>query len=795
MPGPSLGRQAVLNAYWIPLNFQNAALLTIAVPAIVRGFAGVDHIAEIALLATIVAVISMVVPPVAGEISDRLHRAGSPRRGTILAGAAVNAAALLWMAWAREPTAFAFAVVVATIGQNVSAAAYSALIPEVVAREHWGAASGYQGVGTLVGSIAGLAVAGLTSPAMTLIVAAAFVVAGSCTIFFTPEGRYIEGGHAQVSDVPNFAIAFASRFWTNFGLALLNTYILFFFADVLKVQNASSGTALAAVMTMVGAIVSSILMGGVSDRVPRKFVVAAAGVPMALAVIGFALVPQLRWIYVLAALFGFGYGALVSTGWALAIDSVPEIGNVARYLGIWGIAFNLPAVFAPQVGKWILSAYAIPLEGYRTLFIFSGLTFLLGSVVVLFTKRQRDSVALPWHGFGLQAFAMAVIHPYYLNAYRIRKWGRLPLRRGSTLLISNHQHDLDTTGAIMRISVQGPWHRPIFAVSSRRVMEPGFMAWRIPWLEPVMRHVSNATLFRLIGILPIENELRRRSVAAIAWEVYQRHGDLRFREVFSEAASAGIHLDDDVRLTSIFKNQSFRTLKDTNVSLASVREPYQSELVAQTRRNIEEDLPRIASVLRAGGTLYLTPEGRYTKNGRLSRFRYALDLLAPLAERIYVLAVSYDPFAGKRLSMLFRVLPARDRADLRSSLAAERPVTVSQLLARFFLAHDDAFTEPAAIAAVRDALAALPLDAFVDPELAADPARMVRASLAYLTSTGVLERGDDGYSLGAQRKDTRFPDVADIVAHQANFLEETLAGLGVFAARAAGRPGREQAST
>lgn len=390
--------QALLNAYWIPLNFQNAALLTIAIPAMLLRLKGVDHLATYAMLASLVAFISMVVPPIAGEISDRMHRKGSPRRPIILAGALVNAIGLLWMVVAPSGFAFTAAVVVATIGQNASQAAYSALIPEVVPRDLWGASSGYQGVGALVGSIAGLGVAGFAGAngtAAVLFIAAAVVIVGSLTVLWIPEGAFIEAEHVHVSNWRTFSLVFTSRFWTNFGLALLGTFVLFFFSDVLKVKDASAGTSLAGVMTLVGAIVSSIAMGYASDRIPRKVVVAVAGVPMALAAIGFAAEPNLRFILLFAVLFGLGYGAIVSTGWALAIDSVPALGNVARDLGIWGIAANLPAIIAPQAGKWIISGFgpqALAL-GYRTLFAAAGASFLVGSLIVMFAGRRREVAA------------------------------------------------------------------------------------------------------------------------------------------------------------------------------------------------------------------------------------------------------------------------------------------------------------------------------------------------------------------------------------------------------------------
>jgi len=387
----SAWRQALLNAYWIPLNFQNAALLSIVIPAMLLRFAGVDHITMLALLASLVAFISMIVPPVAGEISDRLHRAGSPRRPLILIGAVVNAGALLWMMVTKDPAAFTAAIVVATLGQNVSLAAYSALIPEVVPRARWGAASGYQGVGTLIGSIAGLAVAGLAGPngsGAVLVAAAGVVLAGASTLLAVPEGAYVESEHVQVSDWRNFALVLGSRFWTNFGLTLLGTFILYFFSDVLKVKDATGGTALAGGMSMIGAIVSSVAMGYLSDRIPRRAVVAFAGVPMALAAIGFGAEPNLRFIFLFAIFFGFGYGAIVSTGWALAIDSVPKLGNIARDLGIWGIAANLPMTIAPWAGKWMIKAFGSELYlGYRTLFFAAGACFVLGSAILLVRKR------------------------------------------------------------------------------------------------------------------------------------------------------------------------------------------------------------------------------------------------------------------------------------------------------------------------------------------------------------------------------------------------------------------------
>ena len=55
---------------------------------------------------------------------------------------------------------------------------------------------------------------------------------------------------------------------------------------------------------------------------------------MALAAFGFALIPNMHAIYGFAILFGIGYGGVFSSAWALAIDSIPRLRDVARDLGI-----------------------------------------------------------------------------------------------------------------------------------------------------------------------------------------------------------------------------------------------------------------------------------------------------------------------------------------------------------------------------------------------------------------------------------------------------------------------------
>jgi MFS family permease len=140
---------------------------------------------------------------------------------------------------------------------------------------------------------------------------------------------------------------------------------------------------------MVGAVVSSVTIGVLSDKLDRRIVLCLSGLPMTLAALGFALVPSVHVIFVYAVLFGIGYGGVLSVGWALALDAVPELGDVARDLGIWGTLSNLPMVIAPGIGAVIIANAAAPADGYRWLFATASGCFLLGSLTVLAVSSPK----------------------------------------------------------------------------------------------------------------------------------------------------------------------------------------------------------------------------------------------------------------------------------------------------------------------------------------------------------------------------------------------------------------------
>ena len=292
------------------------------------------HVVVLSALASVAALATMIVPPLSGWLSDARRRRGGSRRSFVLIGILIDVAALIGLAYINTLPLFAFLVVMATLGSNVALSAYQVILPESVPRQYWGVVSGIRGVSTLAGSIVGFTIAGLApSPQVTFLAAGVAMALGGISLLAVRESAY--GGeeeHAHVRDWHDFAIVFAARMLMFFGFTLLQTFVLFYFRDVLKVANPSAGTALYAFATIGGAVLSSVILGLLSDRAPRKVVTALAGGSLTAATIGFAAVPEVRWMLPFAVLFGIGFGGVISSGWALAMDAIPKLRDLdVRY--------------------------------------------------------------------------------------------------------------------------------------------------------------------------------------------------------------------------------------------------------------------------------------------------------------------------------------------------------------------------------------------------------------------------------------------------------------------------------
>lgn len=369
------------------------------------------------------------------------------------------------------------------------------------------------------------------------------------------------------------------------------------------------------------------------------------------------------------------------------------------------------------------------------------------------------------------ATAIVIRQLYGPTRIRVRQWGVLPARRGPTVLITNHQHEDEGETVIRRAFLLHPW-KPVLIVNSRRTFERGFFAARFPRTVPFLRNFSAAGFFEGLNILPVENMLYSRPLTSLADEILAAHGDLALDGILTDEVLEQLGLAGR-RLSELWSAKLFARAQ-THVKLAQLRQPYRREAFETFRATAARDIAAIVERVRSGATFYVTPEGDYSRDGRMHRLRRGiLDAVLPVADA-WLCAIAYDPFRGRRLSMLYRVLRPADPSDLDTSLAAARPVTTSALVSSFLLESGRPFELREAVRAVRERALTLPDNVFIDPELQRRTAGAVREALATLVKRGTLERRGRRYRLTERRADRRFPHVADMVAFQRNMLDETL---------------------
>lgn len=372
----------------------------------------------------------------------------------------------------------------------------------------------------------------------------------------------------------------------------------------------------------------------------------------------------------------------------------------------------------------------------------------------------------------MQFAASAARRGYFLTNRRIRHWGSLPSPRGPTVLIANHQHE-DEGEVIFASTFMSNPSIPMIAVNSRRTFETGFFAARIPWTAPLTRTLNPTGLWLRCGLLPIENHLHSRPLRSLAEEVRTKHGDLPLETILPDDVLAKLDLTGR-NVADLWTPEYFQR-GQAWVKLGALKQPYRREALENFRAMMTADIADVVRRVKEGATFYVTPEGDMSTDGFMRPMRNGItDAVLPIADP-WLCAIAYDPFRGDRLSMLYRIVKPANPDDLGSSLAAARPVTTSALLATYLCSVEAPFAAEDALRAVRKQLDTLPANVFPDPELQRDPDVATTEALSVLVRMGILGADGPRYRLTEQRKNSRFPHVADMVTFQKNMIGETLA--------------------
>ncbi len=228
-----------------------------------------------------------------------------------------------------------------------------------------------------------------------------------------------------------------------------------------------------------------------------------------------------------------------------------------------------------------------------------------------------------------------VIRQSYMKfRIRVRQWGTLPANRGATVLITNHQHMDEGEMITGRTFLLHPW-KPLLMCNSRRTFETGFIAARLPFSARFTRGMNLSWLWDCLSVLPVENHLFSRPLISLAEELKAAHGDLTIDEILpaETVAELGLH---GVTLSGLWELKNFSKAQAW-IKIAKLKPPYRHEVLTNLRAVNERDIAAIVERVRRGATFYITPEGDFSRDGRMHSMRNGIvGALAPLRRALAV---------------------------------------------------------------------------------------------------------------------------------------------------------------
>jgi len=355
------------------------------------------------------ALISLVVNPIAGLLSDRTTSRYGMRRPWILGGLAVGCFGLYLIA--------SGGVAMVVVGWCVTQFGFNFLIPTLLAvlpdqipeRQH-GRVSGILNAGFPVGVVAGVFTAQAVSPNMLAMFMVPAALAAVLVVLFmlrlddrrqSPDAvapldwrGFFGGFWISPRMAPDFAWAWLSRFLLFMGLATLMSYQVFYLIEKVGIPQAGIPEAMlkSTLVSTLTTVLGSIAGGWLSDRLARRrvFVLVSAVIyGLGLAVIGASA--QFDVFLWGVAVCGLGQGVYLAVDLALVAEVLPDKnGGAGKGIGIISLANNLPQSIAPAIAPIFLAIGASGASrNYSALFVVAAIFALLGAAAALPIKGVK----------------------------------------------------------------------------------------------------------------------------------------------------------------------------------------------------------------------------------------------------------------------------------------------------------------------------------------------------------------------------------------------------------------------
>src|SRR5258706_13450270 len=268
-----------------------------------------------------------------------------------------------------------------------------------------------------------------------------------------------------------------------------------------------------------------------------------------------------------------------------------------------------------------------------------------------------------------------------------------------TLFAITHKRDLDAFAPLPRLLSHRGWRAltsDVHFAMRADSFQPGFLARVVQhpgWFARLLRPISVGPVLRAVGVHPLDS-LHFRPAETWLREALMAEGDVVLGTLLapdtlaSIAAAAG---DDPAALaqrplSALLAWRYFRPLQQ-QLGSELFRGPARRRAEARVLAAAKRQLAELAAWLRAGGSVYTSPEGRLSPDGRLGPVRAGMLRLLPAAPadtRVLPIAIVYDFMTTGRPRMWVDCAPALEGGAQLTARELESQVRAAWLAAARF---------------------------------------------------------------------------------------------------------------
>ncbi|HEY1388557.1 MAG TPA: hypothetical protein VGF38_08435 [Ktedonobacterales bacterium] len=268
-----------------------------------------------------------------------------------------------------------------------------------------------------------------------------------------------------------------------------------------------------------------------------------------------------------------------------------------------------------------------------------------------------------------------------------------------TFYVITHKRDFDAFVPVPRLMAHRGWQalaRDLHFAMRGDGFQVGFLSRivrRPAWFSHALRPINVGPILRGVGVHPL-NSLHMRPMESWIREALRADGDTTIGELLAPATIEMLATRTGTRVAKLAARPASSLLKwryfpysqdEVGPEIFAPAAHRRAEL--RVLATAKGQLADCVDWLRAGGSLYTSPEGLLSPDGRLSPLRAGLTRVlraAPADTRVQPIAIIYDFMATGRLRMWIDLAPAIEGGAALTNHELERRVRAAWMeVARF----------------------------------------------------------------------------------------------------------------